>query len=171
MKVFSRARIGLRKPTGPYGQNPDPTFASIHHAGAVGGPPLTFKSAAAKWRSYQDWHQSQGWTDIGYHVGIDGLGRLYAGRPVSAVPAAVGGHNTASVGIVFMQDGGQYRLNALQRRTLRLLFEKGEPVLGIPPLKNLRGGVKGHREFSGHLSNACPGDHILRHLKWRRGKY
>ena len=169
MKVFSRARTGLRSPTGGYSQNPRPHFASIHHGGPVGGPRLTFRSAAETWRQWQAYHQSKGWSDIGYHVGIDGLGRLYAGRPISAVPAAVQNHNTGSVAIVFLQDGRYHRLNALQRRTLRILFESGEPKLGIPPLKGLT--VKGHREFSGHGTNECPGDHILRHLKWRRGRY
>jgi hypothetical protein len=171
MKVFSRQRIGLRAPNGSYSPNGKLRFASIHHGGPVGKAPLSFGTASQTWRQYQAYHQgNNGWTDIGYHVGIDGLGRLYKGRPATAVPAAVGNHNTGSIGIVFMQDGRHYKLNALQRRTLRILFEKGEKQLGIPPLKNLA-YVKGHREFSGHTTNECPGDLILNHLKWRRSKY
>jgi hypothetical protein len=169
MKVFSRARCGLKPPRSPYAHNPRPWFASIHHGGPVGGRRMTFGAAAETWRQWQAYHQSKGWTDIGYHVAIDGLGRLYEGRPLDAVPAAVGGHNTGSVGIVFLQDGRTYKLNYLQRRALRILFEKGEPVLGIPPLKSLT--VKGHKEFSGHESNECPGELILRHLRWRRSRY
>ena len=169
MKVFSRDRVGLRAPKGSYVDTRPITTASIHHGGPVGGPPMTFAKAAATWRSYQAYHQGNGWLDIGYNIGVDGLGRLYAGRPVGALPAAVGGHNSHSVGIVFMQDGRYHRLNFLQRRTLRLLFEKGEPVLGLPPLKTLT--VKGHKEFTGHEYNECPGTHILRHLKWRRSQY
>jgi hypothetical protein len=170
MKVFSRKRVGLRPPKQGYSTQ-SITFASIHHGGPVGPPRMTFAKASQTWRDFQAFHQnSRGWNDIGYHVGIDGLGRLYEGRPAHAVPAAVENHNTGSIGIVFMQDGRYYRLNPLQRRALRLLFEKGEPVLGIPPLKNLK-YVKGHNEFIGHLSNECPGKHISRHLKWRRDRY
>jgi hypothetical protein len=170
LKVFSRSRVGL-KPARGYSPNPKPRFASIHHGGPVGGPRMSFAAAASTWRSWQDYHQGHnGWSDIGYHVGIDGLGRLYEGRPVSAVPAAVGGHNTGSVGIVFLQDGRYHKLNYLQRRALRILFEKGEKQLGIPPLKTLQ-FVKGHNEFAGHYSNECPGGLIAKHLRWRRGQY
>ena len=170
MKVFSRQRIGLKPPRGPYSSTGSLWHCSIHHGGPVGGPPMTFAKAAETWRNYQAYHQqNNGWLDIGYTAGIDGLGRLYAGRPVGKLPAAVGNHNSGSIGIVFMQDGRYHKLNYLQRRTLRILFEKGEPVLGIPPLKNLK--VRGHNEYAGHETNACPGTLILRHLKWRRNQY
>lgn len=167
MKVFSRARAGLRRPVGSYAQNGRVTAASIHHGGDVGAPLRRFANASARWRSFQSWHiNGNGWTDVGYHFGVDGLGRLYEGRPVGAVPAAVGGHNTGSVAIVFMQDGRYHGLTWQQRRTLKELFVKGLPSHGVPPLRTLT--VKGHREFSGHATNACPGDKIMRHLAWRR---
>lgn len=112
---------------------------------------------------------SHGWQDIGYNLGVDGLGRLYQGRPVGTLPAAVGGHNSGSVAIVFMQDGRYHKLTRLQRRTLRLLFEKGIPDIGLPPLKRLR--VLGHNEYSGHEYNECPGRLIKNHLVWRRRQY
>lgn len=71
--------------------------------------------------------------------------------------------------IVFLQDGRYHKLNFMQRRALRILFQKGEPILGIPPLKRLN--VKGHNEFVGHTSNECPGQLIMRHLRWRRSRY
>ena len=174
MKVFTRERVGLRPSKQPYTDTKPVTICSIHHGGPVGAPPMTFKNAASHWRGYQTFHQTpepqgRGWNDIGYNVGVDGLGRLYEGRPWGALPAAVLNHNSHSGGICFMQNGDDYKLNAAQRRTLRILFEKGCKPLGIPPLKTLT--VKGHKEFSGHETNACPGVHILRHLKWRRRQY
>lgn len=167
---FTRRRIGMRGPKSAYSGNRGIRFASIHHGGPVGPPRRTFRSASSTWREWQAYHQGKGWSDIGYHVGVDGLGRLYQGRPVQAVPAAVQGWNTGSVAIVFMQDGRRYRLNYLQRRTLKVLFEKGVPKWDIPPLKRLS-YVRGHNEFDGHRSNECPGGHIRRHLRWRRGRY
>jgi hypothetical protein len=177
MKVFSRSRTGLQPPRGSYATAGRLWHCSIHHGGAVGGPPLTFRSGAAKWRSYQAWHFAQGWTDIGYNVGVDGLGRLYEGRPPGKLPAAVGNHNSNSIGIVFMQDGDRYGLTLAQRRTLKALFKQGNRELGIPPLKGLlhipgpHGGVFGHKEYSGHGSNACPGRKILSTLKRYRKAY
>lgn len=167
---FSRHRVGLRPPTQGYSPNGTVHTASIHHGGPVGGPRMSFKSARATWVEWQRFHQNdRGWSDIGYHVGVDGLGRLYMGRPATAVPAAVQNHNTGTVGIVFMQDGRHFKLNALQRRNLKVLFEKGVPRWGIRPLKTMR--VRCHNEFDGHESNECPGQFIKRHVLWRRGRY
>lgn len=166
---FSRARIGLRHPSGPFAHQPTVTFASIHHGGEVGAPRMTFSAARATVREWQAYHQGKGWSDIGYHFLVDGVGRLYQGRPVGAVPAAVEGHNTGSIAICFMQDGDRHKLNAAQRRTLKVLFEHGVPAWGIPALRRLT--VKGHNEFSGHHSNACPGRRILAQLKRRRSRY
>jgi hypothetical protein len=165
---FTRARIGMRPARG-YTMAGPLHEASIHHGGAVGGPRMTFAKARDTWLSWQDYHMGKGWYDIGYNLGIDGLARLYQGRPVGILPAAVGYHNSNMVGIVFMQDGRFYGLNAAQRQTLKVLFEYGVPKWGLPPLKRLE--VKGHKEYSGHASNECPGRHILRHLDWRRSRY
>ena len=177
LRIFSRKRIGLRAPKGPYGPRGTLTHVSIHHGGPVGGPRFSFKTASETWRSWQAFHMdTNGWNDIGYHFGVDAYGRLYEGRPVTALPAAVGGHNTGSLGIVFLQDGRFHKLTFLQRRTLKELFEKGIPSRGIPPLKKLAKdprdgvGVFGHREYSGHESNACPGGLIMEHLRWRRAQ-
>lgn len=177
MKIFSRQRCGLKPPRSGYGQRGKLTHASIHHGGEIGAAPLKFSAASARWRQFQQWHFARNWSDVGYHFGIDRMGRLYEGRPTTALPAAVGNHNTGQIAFVFMQDGRYHKLNWMQRRTLKNLFEKGIPSKGVPPLKKLAThpgrayGVFGHQEYSGHTTNACPGGHIMRHLRWRRGRY
>jgi hypothetical protein len=171
LTVFERERIGLRPSRGssPAGRL---THASIHHGGPEGAPRMTYAAAAKTWRGWQAYHMDSpdhGWNDIGYNLGVDGLGRLYEGRPVGTLPAAVGNHNTGSVGIVFIQDGRHHELTPDARRTLQVLFEHGIPELGLPALKTMR--VRGHREYAGHTSNACPGEKIMRHLAWRRDQY
>ncbi len=164
----SRSSLGMRASRGSTGAG-TLRIASIHHGGPVGAAPLFYKTARARWLSFQAFHMdTHGWNDIGYNLGIDGLGRLYAGRPVGTLPAAVGNHNSNSVGIVFMQDGRNHALNRAQRRTLATLFKYGVPEIDLPPLRTLT--VKGHNEFSGHESNECPGQHIERHLRWRRSQ-
>lgn len=169
LTVFTRERIELRKPAGPMSHQSRITGCSIHHGGPVGGPRWTFAKAAETWRQWQAYHIGKGWSDIGYCAGIDARGRIYLGRPFNVVPAAVGGHNTGIPGIVFLQDGRYHALTFLQRKTLRILFEKGIPELGLPPLKTLE--VKGHQEYSSHESNSCPGAKIMKHLRWRRRRY
>jgi hypothetical protein len=175
--VYEREDIGLRQPTGGYASHGPLTHASIHHGGPVGPWRMTKEDAVDTWLSWQRYHQSQGWLDIGYTFGCDGRGRLYEGRPVWALCAAVGGHNTGQISFNFMQDGRYYELNSAQRATLKILFEVGIPRLNVPPLKRLAThagddwGVFSHNEYDGHESNACAGDEIIRHLRWRRGQY
>lgn len=167
LKIFSRDRCGLRSPRRALANRGQLRGASFHHGGAIGAPRYRFAHAAATWREFQRFHQDvRGWLDIAYTFGIDGFGRLYAGRPVDKLPAAVENHNTGTITFVFLQDGDRYRLTPLQRRTLKILFEKGIPERGIPPLKTV--DCRGHQEYPGHYSNACPGQHIMRHLRWRR---
>lgn len=139
---------------------------------------MTYRAASGTVRSWQDYHiDIRGWSDIGYHFLVDGFGRLYQGRSIRAVPAAVENNNTGSIAICFMQDGRHYGLNRLQRRTLRVLFEKGCPRWGVPPLKNMarnpnpKAGVFAHNEFFGHEGNECPGTKIKAQLRARRSRY
>lgn len=176
--VYEREDIGLRPPRGGYASRGPLTHASIHHGGPVGGPRMTKAEAVDTWRSWQRYHQdSNGWLDIGYTFGIDGRGRLYEGRPVWALCAAVGLHNTGQISFNFMQDGRYFPLTEAQRETLKVLFEVGIPRLHVPPLKELavhagdEWGVFSHNEYDGHASNACAGEEIIRHLRWRRGVY
>lgn len=48
------------------------------------------------------WHIGQGWKDIGYHwvVGLDGVPR--PGRPEAQVGSHVAGHNTGTLGVVYV---------------------------------------------------------------------
>jgi len=177
LRVYSRGECSLRPPRGDFDRQGAITFATIHHGGPVGGPRMTKAHAITTWRGWQAYHQgANGWDDIGYHFGVDGLGRLYAGRPPWAIPAAVGGHNTGSVGIVFMQDGRYHALNIAQRRTLRVLFDRGLPELGVPPLLKLARdprssyGVFGHNEFAEHRTNECPGPKIMATLRKERAR-
>ncbi len=164
--LFDRKRIGLRTSKGSTSTGRI-QHVSIHHAGPTGKPPRTFKSASALIRGFQAYHMDgQGWNDIGYNLLVDAGGRLYQGRTVGSLPAAVGNHNSNSVGICFMQDGRYHALTRAQRRTLAKLFRYGIPRLGLPPLRGLK--VYGHNEYSGHTSNECPGGRIKKHLIWRR---
>jgi hypothetical protein len=171
IRVYTRDDWGARPPDGSYGPLGPLRSVVIHHGGPVGKPRMTFAEAAQTCRDWQAYHQNtNGWTDIGYHFLVDGLGRMYAGRPVWALGAHVLGQNTGRVGINFMQDGRTYGLNKAQRVTLRKLFRKKHEALKLPAFKDLANhpgddwGVFGHRQVPGQ-STECPGDLIARDLK------
>lgn len=49
------------------------------------------------------WHvRDNKWSDIGYHYVIYLDGSVHIGRPIGVTGAHVGGHNTGSVGIVYV---------------------------------------------------------------------
>jgi N-acetylmuramoyl-L-alanine amidase len=82
IKVFTRADWKARPPKGQLAPLGAMRSAVMHHGGPVGGPRWTFKDAAGTCRSWQNFHMdNHGWLDIGYHILVDGLGRLYLGRP------------------------------------------------------------------------------------------
>lgn len=99
------------------------------------------------------WHKAQGWADIGYHwvVGIDGVPR--PGRPEAQVGAHVAGHNTGTLGVVYVggvaADGRAAKdtRNAAQRAGL-ISIVKGL-VKRYPDISK----ISGHNEYA---NKACP---------------
>jgi hypothetical protein len=169
--VYTRKDWGARAPKSSYSPLGRIESAVIHHGGPVGKPRMTKSAAAETCRSWQSYHMdSNGWNDIGYHFLVDGLGRIYLGRPSDAMGAHVLNQNSNRVGINFMQDGRYYGLTLGQKRTLKKLFKYPHHKLALPALKDLarhpgdRWGVFGHREVPGQ-STECPGDKILADYK------
>jgi N-acetyl-anhydromuramyl-L-alanine amidase AmpD len=48
------------------------------------------------------WHRAKGWNGIGYHFVIDLDGTIETGRPLEVVGSHVQGHNSRSIGIVYI---------------------------------------------------------------------
>lgn len=48
------------------------------------------------------WHLERGWNDIGYHYVVHPDGVIEAGRPEAKVGSHVAGHNTGTLGIVYV---------------------------------------------------------------------
>lgn len=48
------------------------------------------------------WHKDRGWAGIGYHMVVHLDGRVEAGRPIEKVGAHVAGHNTGTIGYVYV---------------------------------------------------------------------
>lgn len=139
---------------------------TIHHSA---GPRATNKARAqALHRSYQAAHQAKGWGDIGYHFAVDDMGRVYRLRPLAAKGAHVGDWNTGNVGVMFHGNFDLHRPTGAQRETLKWLFQGGIHYLTGAHERDVI--VRGHFEWPGHGTNACPGRHMRRHLNWRRNR-
>jgi hypothetical protein len=166
--IYPRSESGIRDiPDSKYGKLGNINAVTIHHSA---GPRAPTKARCQELnRSYQIYHQSKGWVDIGYHFCMDDLGRFYRLRPHWALGAHVGGWNTGNIGIMVHGNyvNGLNEVNQAQRESLRWLFQGGfyklfgEPEAGIHL-------VRGHQEWPGHNTNACPGHDIMRYLTWLR---
>lgn len=101
----------------------------------------------------RQWHKQRGWKDIGYHYVVMLDGSVKDGRPISQVGAHVSGHNTGTVGVVYVggvaKDGKTAKdtRTAAQKEGLmwicRFLIEKYPTITRIT----------GHNQYA---AKACP---------------
>jgi hypothetical protein len=147
-----------------FGQLGPEHFVSGHHT--AGPVDHSLAEAMRLCRQYHAQHKAQGWGGIGYHVciprhqGPKGELRILLLRPLVLKGAHVGGHNTSNVGIMFHGTLGNHP-SIHQMRALQWYLNNAH-TRRIPPAhrsdRNLRGATrKGHKDWSGHQSNACPG--------------
>lgn len=98
------------------------------------------------------WHKARGWSGIGYHrvIGLDG--ERWIGRPIEKIGAHVSGHNTGTVGVVYV--GGVAKDGTTPKDT-RTEAQKASLIAEIVELRD-RFGIKkisGHNEYA---AKACP---------------
>ncbi|CAG0962214.1 hypothetical protein ANRL4_00741 [Anaerolineae bacterium] len=118
---------------------------AIHHSYPV-------RRDTGTMRELQDIHMDgQGWADIGYHFGVGGDGKVYAGRDIRARGSNVAGHNTGVIGVVAIGDfesevPALAQLNALQNL---ILWLRAQYTLTH---------IAGHYEFN--PDTQCPGKYL-----------
>lgn len=99
------------------------------------------------------WHIGQGWKDIGYHwvVLIDGT--VAPGRPESQVGSHVAGHNTGTVGVVYVggvaADGKTPKDTRTPAQKAALIAHVKALIARYPTIKK----VTGHNQYA---AKACP---------------
>lgn len=164
IKVHTRADWGARLPAGPYARQPGITTVVYHHGGDEGKPRMTDSAMAATVRSWQGFHMGpfRQWTDIGYHLLMDGRGELWQGRPTWAVGAHVLQQNTGRLGLCYVQDGREHGFTKGQEETTRKLFKWKHNKMAFPSLEDV--SVLGHREVPGQATE-CPGAAITADMK------
>lgn len=100
----------------------------------------------------RQWHKARGFTDIGYHYVIHLDGRVENGRDVDIAGAHCTGHNTHSIGVVYV--GGCAKDGKTPKDT-RTEAQKSALANLLIDLRKLypRAAIHGHRDFA---PKACP---------------
>lgn len=157
--VVARAGWGARS-TRTCGLWHDPTHLTVHHTATPNSDSL---SPEARMRQMQAYHiDALGWCDIGYHfvVGIDG--RVFRGRPTERRTGShVGRHNTRNVGVSLVGNFTSFTPREVQIEGLRGI---GGWITAEYDIPHDRTHVRGHRDWSGHGYNSCPGDRLYAQL-------
>jgi N-acetylmuramoyl-L-alanine amidase len=108
------------------------------------------------------WHvKDRGWKDIGYHDVIYIDGSVHEGRPVAQVGAHASGHNSDSIGVVYV-GGCDAKMKA--KDTLNEAQETAMVNL-IKALREEHGemSLHGHNEFA---AKACPSFKVKDKFGW-----
>ncbi len=150
-----------------FGELGQERFVTVHHT--AGPTDHDDQHAMALCRQYHAQHKRQGWGGAGYHYCITRRGTILCLRPTRLKGAHVGGHNTANVGVVFHGTTGD-RPTKAQVASFRWLLVNAH-TKRMPSahrtdrrLNRPYSTRRGHNQWPGHTSNACPGTHkpILR---------
>ena len=96
--------------------------------------------------------RERGWSDIGYHYVVYLDGSVHEGRNVNISGAHCAGHNTHSIGVVYV--GGVMRDGKTPKDT-RTEAQKAGLLKLLKDLKKLypKASIHGHREYA---NKACP---------------
>lgn len=99
------------------------------------------------------WHKQQGWSDIGYHYVILLDGTIERGRPEDIIGAHCTGHNSHSIGVVYV---GGVAKDGKKSKDTRRLAQKAALFNLLVTLKNLYPNAKiyGHHDFD--KGKDCP---------------
>jgi len=118
----------------------------VHCTATPAGRPASVKDINA-------WHQARGWSGIGYHRVIGLNGERWQGRVMEKIGAHCEGHNTGTIGVVYVgglkSDGKtafDTRTNVQKEALLEELLALKKAYPGIVK-------VSGHNEYA---NKACP---------------
>ena len=105
------------------------------------------------------WHLERGWNDIGYHYVVHPDGVIDAGRPEGKVGSHVAGHNSGTLGIVYVggvaADGKTPKDTRTAAQKAALLDLAEALIAKYPAIKK----VTGHNQYA---AKACPSFDVRR---------
>lgn len=99
------------------------------------------------------WHKGQGWKDIGYHYVVVLDGTVEPGRPEDQIGSHVKGHNTGTLGVVYVggvaKDGKTPKDTRTPQQKTALIETVKALIAKYPTIKK----VTGHNQYA---AKACP---------------
>ena len=98
------------------------------------------------------WHRERGWSGIGYHFVIDLDGTIMLGRDINRVGAHVAGHNSGTIGAVYV---GGLTADAKRAKDTRTPSQRAS-MLYLTKLIASQWGImriSGHNQYA---AKACP---------------
>ncbi|MBW3659453.1 MAG: peptidoglycan recognition protein family protein [Actinobacteria bacterium] len=127
---------------------------TVHHTAVpLGSNP----DAPGRLRQHQRYHQSQGWPDIAYHLGVDRRGNVYELRTIRARGDTFTDYDpTGHLLILAEGDFDQQQPTDAQLEGVATLLAWGASAHGLPI-----DTAGGHRD---HASTSCPGDALYARL-------
>ena len=159
-RVVSANKQGLRFQN-LFGELGPELYVTGHHT--AGPKDADDKHCEQLIRNYHQQHANQGWGGCGYFACISRKGTIYLLRPTRMKGAHVGGHNTSNYGVMFHGTTGD-RPTVRQRRSYAWLLKYAHttklPAAHRTDLDLRKAMRRGHKQWPGHSTNACPGTHL-----------
>ncbi|WP_174800700.1 peptidoglycan recognition protein family protein [Martelella limonii] len=118
----------------------------IHCTDTPAGRPVTVAEI-------NQWHLARGWSGIGYHRVVHLNGAREAGRPIERIGAHVAGHNTGTVGIVYVGGRSADMTHTADTRTPEQKHALVAEIIALRERFEI-GGISGHRDYD--KGKACP---------------
>lgn len=113
----------------------------------------TPEGRAVSVETIRSWHLANGWKDIGYHYVVFLDGSLEPGRPEAQIGSHVAGHNSGTLGIVYVGGVASDGKTAKDTRTAAqkaMLIEVIKALMAkYPTVKK----ITGHNQYA---NKACP---------------
>lgn len=127
---------------------------------SAGARAKTWRDGVERAKSFHAFHKGKGWGGVAYHFIIADDGALICARPTILKGAHTGLHNTKNLGVNCPGTTGE-RPTPQQRATYQWLLANAHtermPREHRTDVDLRRARLHGHRDWSGHESNACPG--------------
>jgi hypothetical protein len=137
----------------------DVTEFNVHYSDSH--PPSHHRDCASVVRAFDSLHRSKGWACIGYTGVVCSHGYVFAGRPITVVPAAAEDHNAHIVAYCLINDGDA----PTREQWLALKAMRGR--IGERVGRHLK--ITTHREVEPPGYTSCPGEGVQRRVnRWRK---
>jgi hypothetical protein len=145
--VIGRDGWGAAPPRGTFAPN-EIEHITIHHSDTSGGV-----TGPAQFRSWQQWHFHLGWPDIAYHFIIGRDGKVYEGRPYTAVGDTATEYDPTGHLLIVLE--GDFNIETPTDAQLEMLAEM--VAWGSMQFNVDVATIQGHRDLA---ATSCPGDNL-----------